>query len=603
MKIRKMLVAVAVTALTTIICALTVYAGGISVLIEDRYVNFEGQAPIAVGDSILVPVHEVFEKLGFAVSYHRASRRITLQNGNHIIIIAMDDDRFTRNGESFTLGVPARLVGGTPMLPLGEIVHTMGYITLWNGETNTLSVHNGAINQTVTPQQMTASPQTFSTAHLSDAARELMNLTNTHRIANGLPALAWHGGLEQAAQRHVEDTARARVAQNVGSDGSTHASRIADTGYNMVYPGGNTLMAGTRIISDAFGRITGNSTLESNLLSPSVTHTAFAYIIQGNQTYLVQKFGTPAISDEVRFAREMHQVVNGHRAAEGLPPLAWDVNLAHIALLRVENDRVVNLTDSLVIERANPFYGNVLSPGTVINTLMGTATAHQQIMNPDATHLGIGYRLTFADGQQVPEFSMIFAAEDETTLLAQPHFAPLLVDKGRLQQPTHTPPNRRLTGYEMDEWVAEYRQMGGANAFEIEVMRLVNQERTRRGLVPVELDPALMMAARFYADQKVTFGDGIGHNVGPYAVNPDNHRGASVQVATTFGGILRWDGGNSARGGRTPEEVVGFWMESHSHMQFLLGRDHRFIGVGMRSTNNGYDNSVYMFMADIQSRQ
>lgn len=65
-------------------------------------------------------------------------------------------------------------------------------------------------------------------------------------------------------------------------------------------------------------------------------------------------------------------------------------------------------------------------------------------------------------------------------------------------------PNRRLTEYELAEWIAEYNEMGGATALELAVIQEVNRVRANYGLHPLALDPALMLSARLKAQE---FGD------------------------------------------------------------------------------------------------
>jgi len=62
-----------------------------------------------------------------------------------------------------------------------------------------------------------------------------------------------------------------------------------------------------------------------------------------------------------------------------------------------------------------------------------------------------------------------------------------------------------LSEEETEAWIAEYRQMGGASAFEREVIRLISEERVARRLDAIVYDEAHMMSARFEA-QKIVSG-------------------------------------------------------------------------------------------------
>jgi uncharacterized protein YkwD len=73
----------------------------------------------------------------------------------------------------------------------------------------------------------------FTTADdsLSAFAREVVTLTNAHRLDAGCPALTISPLLTQSAQRHSDDMAYNDFVSHTGSDGSTFVSRIEDTGY------------------------------------------------------------------------------------------------------------------------------------------------------------------------------------------------------------------------------------------------------------------------------------------------------------------------------------------------------------------------------------
>jgi len=140
--------------------------------------------------------------------------------------------------------------------------------------------------------------------------------------------------------------------------------------------------------------------------------------------------------------------------------------------------------------------------------------------------------------------------------------------------------NRRLTNEERAEWIAEYVAMGGPSAYELEVIRLINEIRADYGLNLLTIDNNLMMAARFYSQIMSNLNTTLGHNQGPYATNPSASHGASEQVAIAFGGRLVWNGGNGAAGLMTPQELVDGWMNSPGHYAYIVHEPHLYIGFG-----------------------
>jgi len=120
--------------------------------------------------------------------------------------------------------------------------------------------------------------------------------------------------------------------------------------------------------------------------------------------------------------------------------------------------------------------------------------------------------------------------------------------------------NRRLTAVERQIWIDEYNALGGANTFELEVVRLVNEIRVEYGLSMFEIDETLMMAARFYSQTIGNLNLTMGHNEGPY--------GGSRNTVHAFGRARGVANGNA--GARTPEAVVDSWMNSPGHRENLL---------------------------------
>jgi len=105
----------------------------ISVTIDGVAVDFEDQEPIMVeGGRVLVPVSFVFVDLGFEVEWDRSTRTATLTRDDFTVVIVIGETAFTINGESHELDVPAQIIGGRTMVPLGPILRGMGYELGWS---------------------------------------------------------------------------------------------------------------------------------------------------------------------------------------------------------------------------------------------------------------------------------------------------------------------------------------------------------------------------------------------------------------------------------------------------------------------------------------
>lgn len=146
-----------------------------------------------------------------------------------------------------------------------------------------------------------------------------------------------------------------------------------------------------------------------------------------------------------------------------------------------------------------------------------------------------------------------------------------------------TLPNRKLTETELNAWIAEYDEMGRANAFELEVVRLINIEREKEGLEALAISQPLMMAARFKSQEMMDLG---------YFEHVSPVYGAAMFTAKMFGhentphqtqndNITRHGAGENLYGGAyLAERVVQGWMNSPGHRAPMMSKDTKTIGIG-----------------------
>jgi len=139
------------------------------------------------------------------------------------------------------------------------------------------------------------------------------------------------------------------------------------------------------------------------------------------------------------------------------------------------------------------------------------------------------------------------------------------------------PMDRPQTDIERQEWIAEYWGMGGPSGFELEVIRLTNEQRILHGLSVMQIDVMFMLPARFYAQTLATVGR-LAHDIGPY--------GSSANVVRFFdpNSIGRRNG---MSGRWTPQDVVDGWMNSPGHRDNILHPANTRVGFGSQLTDTG----------------
>lgn len=114
-------------------------------------------------------------------------------------------------------------------------------------------------------------------------------------------------------------------------------------------------------------------------------------------------------------------------------------------------------------------------------------------------------------------------------------------------------------------------------SFEKEVVRLVNKERTSRGLKALTQNWELSRVAR-YKSQDMKDNRYFAHNSPTY--------GSPGKMIRDFGISYRSYGENIAQGYRTPQAVVDGWMNSSGHRQNILNPSFTQIGVGYVASGN-----------------
>lgn len=252
-------------------------------------------------------------------------------------------------------------------------------------------------------------------------------------------------------------------------------------------------------------------------------------------------YGPSASPDAIALENEMLDIINAERAVRGLPPLLPESALAYVArahsadmarrgyLYHICAD---GLTLGDRIESAGILFRGAAQniaalhklPEEVVEAWMDSPGNRAAILGRNYTHLGIGL---YIGGEH---------------------------------------------GY---YWTAKFINMPvmpDIDAFEREVLDLVNIERANHGLQALLWDAQLAAVARAHSADMV-HRDFLAHTC-PYGLSPfDRMTNAGISYKTA--------GENIAAGPRTPAEVVDAWMNSPGHRAAILNADFTHLGTGL----------------------
>ncbi|WP_230986766.1 CAP domain-containing protein [Cohnella fermenti] len=130
-----------------------------------------------------------------------------------------------------------------------------------------------------------------------------------------------------------------------------------------------------------------------------------------------------------------------------------------------------------------------------------------------------------------------------------------------------------------------------SNAYELEVFRLVNEERTSRGIAALTLNSRLAELARLKS---------IDMRDNNYFSHTSPTYGTPQQMLDRFGVEYRAYAENIAAGQPTPADVVRVWMNSAGHRANILDPRFTDTGVGFVEGNSTSRYRTYWTQLFIQ---
>jgi uncharacterized YkwD family protein len=118
------------------------------------------------------------------------------------------------------------------------------------------------------------------------------------------------------------------------------------------------------------------------------------------------------------------------------------------------------------------------------------------------------------------------------------------------------------------------------------ILRLLNQERTQRGLAPLQLDSSLSSVARAKSQDMVSK---------RYFSHTSPTYGSPAQMLTRFGIRYNLYGENIAQGGDATR-IHAMWMASAGHRANMLNAKFTHVGIGVVSGSSGL-TATQLFIA------
>ena len=135
----------------------------VSVIVDNERVEFD-QPPVIEEGRTLVPLRAVFEKAGAAVDWNQETLTATIQRGDYVVEVTLDNQTLYKNGEAIELDVPAKMINNRTLIPVRAIGEAMDFEIAWDG------FHSQVVVSTTGKQMRPYAARRWGFSALSDAA-------------------------------------------------------------------------------------------------------------------------------------------------------------------------------------------------------------------------------------------------------------------------------------------------------------------------------------------------------------------------------------------------------------------------------------------------
>lgn len=189
------------------------------------------------------------------------------------------------------------------------------------------------------------------------SVKELVDLTNTKRKENGLPALSSNAQLSNAAAQKADDMFAKNYWAHNSPDGTTPWFFIKESGYSYVYAGEN-LARGFNNANDVVNAWMASPAHRANVLSSNFKDVGFSVKsgkLNGEETFLVvQEFGSrsviPAAKKSAPKRLQVNKVLGFNATPYMLSKPSFNLS-SEFTMLLLLGLIFVFLADMIVIER------------------------------------------------------------------------------------------------------------------------------------------------------------------------------------------------------------------------------------------------------------
>ncbi len=129
-------------------------AESISIVLNGNVLPDGDMPPIVLYDRTLVPARAVFEALGAEVVWNEVTQEVYVRKEEELIVLKVDKNVATKNGETFTMDVPAKVINERTMIPVRAVSEALGCTVGWDENTRIVTIDE-KVEEVIPPEDNT----------------------------------------------------------------------------------------------------------------------------------------------------------------------------------------------------------------------------------------------------------------------------------------------------------------------------------------------------------------------------------------------------------------------------------------------------------------
>lgn len=111
----------------------------VKIIVEGESIALDAK-PVIYKGRVLVPVRQIVESIGGDVTWNSGSQTVSVVKDQKNILLVINNNTAKVNNVNQTLDVPARIIGGRTMIPLRFVSQNLGTTVNWDPKTYTVTI-------------------------------------------------------------------------------------------------------------------------------------------------------------------------------------------------------------------------------------------------------------------------------------------------------------------------------------------------------------------------------------------------------------------------------------------------------------------------------